>query len=348
MSANIVVTHRVFPGTFDRLRSAGRVIAPSGEKLPPQELRAALQDADAVMVFMPDRVDAEFLAVAPQLSIVAAALKGYDNLDVAACTRRGVRVSIVPDLLTAPTAELSIGLILGLARHLREADAYVRSGSFSGWTPRFYGLGLTGSTVGLVGLGAIGRAIARRLGGFDCRLLYYDASSPSDSEDAALTQMPLDRLLGESDVVVLCLPLSAETLHLFDDARLRRMKPGALLINPARGSLVDEPAVARALDSGQLGGYAADAFELEDLSRPHRPREIPAALLMHPRTLFGAHIGSATVQARQAIELRAAENILDALAGRIPLDAVNVLSGKLGCTEASESRASPQLSCSGR
>ncbi len=329
MSAKIVITHRVFPATLERLRTAGRVIAPDGDRLSPHELGAALRDADAAMVFMPDRVDETFLAAAPKLSIVAAALKGYDNLDVAACTRRGVGVSIVPDLLTAPTAELAIGLIIGLARHLREADAYVRSGGFSGWTPRFYGLGLEGATVGLVGLGAIGRAIAQRLAGFGCRLLVHDVTLPGDNEDAVLIRAPLDRLLAESDVVVLCLPLSEDTLHLFDEARLRRMKPGALLINPARGSVVDETAVARALESGQLGGYAADAFELEDLSRQQRPSAIPAALLTHPRTLFGAHIGSATLQARQAIELRAAENILDALAGRTPRDVVNPLPGQV-------------------
>lgn len=126
------------------------------------------------MVFMPDRVDDRLLAAAPKLSIVAAALKGYDNIDVEACTGRGVWVSIVPDLLTVPTAELAIGLLIGLARYLREADAYVRSNDFSGWTPRFYGLSLEQSTIGIVGMGAVGRAVAKRLSGFDCRLLYCD------------------------------------------------------------------------------------------------------------------------------------------------------------------------------
>ena len=319
MKPTIVVTHRPFPATIEHLHAAGQVIAPSAERLPEKDLREGLRTADALMVFMPDRIDARFLEQAPNVSVVAAALKGYDNIDIAACTRRGVRVSVVPDLLTSPTAELSIALMLGLIRHLRAADGFVRSGAFTGWTPRFYGLGLEGKTVGLVGFGAIGRAIARRLQGFDCRLLHCDVHAA----DATLSEAaPLDRLLGASDVVVLCLPLDEGTLHLIDAARLAQMKPGAFLVNPARGSLVDEHAVARALQRGHLAGYGADTYEMEDFSSPYRPARIPAALLEHPNTLFGAHIGSATIEARQAIELRAADNILDALAGRKPRDLV--------------------------
>ena len=319
MKPTIVVTHRAFPATIERLQAAGRVIAPNEERLPEKDLRDALRTADALMVFMPDRIDERVLERAPNVSVVAAALKGYDNIDIAACTRRGVRVSIVPDLLTSPTAELSIALMLGLIRHLRAADCFVRSGTFTGWTPRFYGLGLEGKTVGLVGFGAIGRAIARRLQGFDCRLLHCDVHAADTTLSEAT---PLDRLLGGSDVVVLCLPLDGGTLHLIDAARLAQMKPGAFLVNPARGSLVDEHAVVRALESGHLAGYGADTYEMEDFSSPHRPERIPAALLGHPNTLFGAHIGSATIEARQAIELRAADNILDALAGRPPRDLV--------------------------
>jgi phosphonate dehydrogenase len=140
--------------------------------------------------------------------------------------------------------------------------------------------------------------------------------------DALLDTVPL---LAESDIVVLCIPLSAGTVHFINADRLALMKRGALLVNPARGSLVDEKAVAAALAEDCLGGYAADAFGLEDLSRADRPREIPMALLAHPHTLFSAHIGSATIAARQAIEARAAENILDALTGHAPRDAINTI-----------------------
>lgn len=324
MSCAIVVTHRVFPETLALLGKVGKVQAPSGERFGEDELRNPLADAQAAMVFMPDRVDGAFLSSAPRLRIIAAALKGYDNIDVEACTARGIWLSIVPDLLTAPTAELTIGLIIGLARHLRAADGHVRSGSFSGWTPRFYGLSLEQSTVGVVGTGAVGRAVARRLHGFGCRLLFSDErlTHPEDLPPG-IERRSFDNLLAASDIVVLCAPLDVNSVHMIDASRLARMNPHALLVNPARGSLVDEAAVADALWAGRLGGYAADAFELEDLSRPDRPRSITQRLLNHPNTLFGAHIGSATTLARKAIEARAAENIIDAIEGRRPRDAIN-------------------------
>jgi phosphonate dehydrogenase len=324
MSAAIVVTHRIFPETIAMLRPVGDVSVPAGERFDDGELNEVLARARAAMIFMPDRVDVRFLARAPHLSIVAAALKGFDNIDVEACSDRGVWLSIVPDLLTAPTAELAIGLLIGLARHLRAADGHVRSGDFVGWTPRFYGVSIENSTVGIVGMGAVGRAVAKRLGGFDCRIVFCDERAGAAGEVApGAERCSLEALLAQSDIVVLCLPLSAGTVHLLDAGRLALTKPGALLVNPARGSLVDETAVADALRSGRLGGYAADAFELEDLSREDRPRAIPPALLAHPRTFFGAHIGSATITARKAIEARAAANIVDALSGRMPRDAIN-------------------------
>jgi phosphonate dehydrogenase len=324
MTNEILVTHRIFPETAGILRKAGSVRMPEGDSFSPSELAGALGTARAVMIFMPDRIDAGFLAAAPRLSAVAAALKGYDNIDAAACTERNVWVSIVPDLLTAPTAELAVGLTITLARHMREADLHVRSGNYSGWTPRFYGLSLENSTIGIVGMGRVGRAVAKRLSGFDCRMFYCD-TRPVAPGDAGVNaeQRPLDALLAESDIVILCLPLSDGTIHLLDKRRLDLMKPGALLVNPARGSLVDEAAVADALIAGRLGGYAADAFELEDLSREDRPHVIPPALLTHPHTFFSAHIGSATIAARKAIEARSAENIVDALAGLRPRDAIN-------------------------
>jgi phosphonate dehydrogenase len=329
MSRAIATTHRIFPETATLIGTIGELRAPAGERFAPEELARALSTAEAAMVFMPDRVNAAFLAAAPKLRIVAAALKGYDNIDVEACTARGVWLSIVPDLLTAPTAELAVGLIIGLARHLRESDSYVRSGEFTGWTPRFYGMSIEASTIGLVGMGAVGQSVARRLCGFGCRMRYCD-ERPLDRAAAVglgLERRTFDEVLTDSDIVVLCLPLNEGTVHLLDADRLARMRPGALLVNPARGSLVDEAAVAAALVQGRLGGYAADAFELEDLSREERPRAVAPGLLAHPHTLFGAHIGSATVSARKAIEARAAENIADAFAGRAPRDAINRIGG---------------------
>jgi phosphonate dehydrogenase len=321
----ILVTHRIFPDTRDVLARVGRVIAPlRGDALPVAAVRRHARSATAMMAFMPDLVDDAFLARAPRLRIVAGALKGYDNFDAAACARRGVCLTIVPDLLTVPAAELTVGLMIALARHVTDGDRYVRSGRYRGWRPRLYGRGLAGETAGLVGMGAIGRAVAERLAAFGMRLVFTDPnpSVRSDAPGVRVERLPLDALLAAADFVILGAPLVDSTTHLIDEARLARMKPGAFLINPSRGSLVDEKAVAASLDAGPLGGYAADAFEMEDWRRADRPRSIAAALRRHPRTLFTPHLGSAVVAARQAIERRAAENIVDCFEGRPPRDAI--------------------------
>jgi phosphonate dehydrogenase len=322
----ILVTHRIFPETRAMLDTAGTVAAPPKNKyaIDLTELRRAAAQTTAIMAFMPDRVDDAFLAACPRLRIVAGALKGYDNFDAAAFTRHGVWLSIVPDLLTVPTAELTIGLMIGVARHLRSGDAHVRGGDFAGWRPTLYGRGLAGTTAGLIGLGAIGRAIAERLAPFGMRLLYTDPRDAVErkEEEHGLARVTLDDLLTQADYVITAAPLTSDTLHLLNDATLTRMKPGSLLINPSRGSVVDEAAVLRALQSGHLGGYAADVFEMEDWQRQDRPRIVAKALLEHPNTLFTPHLGSAVVEARLAIERRAAENILDCFESRRPRDAV--------------------------
>ena len=322
----IVATHRIFSETRRMLADAGVLVAPSEseEALPVDVLRRAAGDATALLAFMPDRVDDAFLAASPKLRIVAGALKGYDNFDAEACARRGVWLTIVPDLLTIPAAELTIGLMIGLARHVAAGDAYIRGGQYRGWRPAFYGRGLAGETAGFVGFGAIGRAIAERLQPFRMTLLYADPMALDAQTEHAfgITRLPLDDLLARADYIIAAAPLTTATLHLLGDATLSRVKQGALLINVARGSVFDEAAVARALRDGRLGGYAADVFEMEDWQRDDRPRAIAAELLAHPNTVLTPHLGSAIVAARQAIERRAVENILDALSGRVPRDAI--------------------------
>jgi len=301
----VVITQQVFPETIDLLSSWAEVI-----------VGPATRDADALMVFMPDSLDEEFLRACTKLKIVAAALKGCDNFDVVACTRLGIWFTIVPDLLTEPTAELALALMLGVSRNVLAGDRLIRSGEFQGWRPILYGTGLAGSTAGIVGFGAVGRALARMLEGFSCRVLYFD---PFVAEST-----PLDTVLETSDFVLPLLPLTAETFHLLDRDALGRMKRGSYLINVSRGSVVDEEAVADALESGHLAGYAADTFEMEDWARRERPREInPRLLHMTDRTLFTPHLGSAVAIARREIERAAANNILQALGGERPSGAIN-------------------------
>jgi phosphonate dehydrogenase len=301
----VVITQRVFPEVIELLSPHADVI------IGPPAL-----DADALMVFMPDSLDEAFLRECPNLKIIAGALKGCDNFDVEACTRLGIWFTIVPDLLTEPTAELALALLLGLARNVLAGDRLIRSGEFQGWRPILYGTSLAGSTVGIIGFGAVGRALARMLHGFSCRVQYYDPSVDGST--------PLNVLLASSDFVLPLLPLTSATYHLLGRDALNSMKRGAYLINVSRGSVVDEEAVADALESRHLAGYAADTFEMEDWALPDRPREInPRLLHLNDRTLFTPHLGSAVASARFEIELAAANNILQALRGERPSGAIN-------------------------
>ncbi|WP_413043867.1 phosphonate dehydrogenase [Pseudomonas sp. YJ42] len=328
MKPRVVITHKVHEETLQLLAPHCELITNQTDKtLPREEILRRAGSAQAIMAFMPDRVDAHLLDACPQLKVVGAALKGFDNFDAQACTQRDVWLTFVPDLLTTPTAELTVGLTIGLARQVRAADEYVRSGNFQGWTPQFYGLGIEGSSVGIVGMGAIGKALAQRLKGWGAQVRYSEMQPLDTEEEAALGVefCSLEALLETSDVVILALALNSHTLHTINANRLALMKTGAFLINPCRGSVVDEQAVLDALVCGQLGGYAADVFEMEDWARDDRPRQIHPALLAHPNTLFSAHIGSAVRRVRLAIERRAAENILQALQGSVPQDAANRL-----------------------
>lgn len=326
MKPRVVLTHRVHREIIDLLASRCDVIAnQTADTLDPDELLRRVSSADAMMAFMPDRVDANFLARCPRLKVIGAALKGFDNFDIEACTARGVWLTFVPDLLTVPTAELAIGLTIGLTRKLLQADHRVRSGQFAGWRPELYGLGIEGSVIGIIGMGAIGKAIARRLDGWGADLLYTDRARCQDGleHELGVRWMELDSILARSDIVILALPLTRETVHTISASRLSVMKPGAYLVNPCRGSVVDEAAVAAALQGGRLGGYAADVFAMEDWARADRPRQIAPGLLAHPNTMFSPHIGSAVSRVRLEIERRAADNILQVLSGNRPRDAVN-------------------------
>ena len=217
-----------------------------------------------------------------------------------------------------------MALTLGLGRHVLPGDCYVRAGRFEGWRPTLYGIGLAGSVVGILGFGAVGRAVAARLAGFDVgSLLYADPQVAPAAVERSLGARHVaggvEELLAVSDVLVVCTPLTRGTQHLLNGMRLRQAKAGLLLVNVSRGSCVCEEAVADALDAGILGGYAADVFEFEDWALPDRPREVTPRLRAHERTLFTPHLGSAVTAVRERIELEAAEQIVR-LAHGLPLD----------------------------
>lgn len=323
----IVVTNPVFPETKALLEEHATVVVnPALEPWPHEEVRQRCRDADGLLAFMNDRIDAAFLAACPRLRVIGAALKGFDNIDAEAATNAGVWLTIVPDLLTVPTAELAIGLMLSLGRNIVAGNESIKKHGFHGWRAEFYGAGLSGATVGIVGFGLVGRAIAERLVGFQCRLLAYDQSASGALANALpyVAMTGFDDVIANSDYVVLALPLTPETKHIFNSSTIARMKPGARLVNPARGSLVDEGDVADAIARGQLSGYAADAFECEDWAIEDRPKRIdPRLTAASAPTVFTPHIGSGVTHVRREIELSAARSILDVLAGRIPPGAVN-------------------------
>lgn len=327
MKPRVVITHWVHPEVVELLNPQCVLVAnPTRESLPREEILRRTKDAQAIMVFMPDRIDEAFLRVCPNLKIVSAALKGYDNFDVEACTRHGVWFSIVKESLTVPTAELAIGLLTAITRRMLSGDRIIRSGRFTGWRPQLYGMGLSGRTLGLIGMGAVGQGVARRAVGLEMKVLYEDiVPLPKEKEEAwGLTLVPLEDLLAKSDFVMPLVPLKPDTFHLIHSRTIARMKPGSYLINICRGSVVDERAVAQALASGHLAGYAADVFEMEDWARVDRPRSIPQALLDDTdHTFFTPHLGSAVDEIRREITLEAARHILQAMNGQKPAGAIN-------------------------
>ena len=274
---------------------------------------------------MADSIDEAFLAGCRRLRVVSATLKGYDNFDAEACTRRGVWLTIVPDTLIAPAGELAIGLVIGLMRRIAEGHDHVRGGGFAGWRPQLYGSTLQGATVGVLGMGQPGQAVARRLAGFESQVVYHDARRLDAPTERALavSYHGLAQLAETSDVIVVALPLTSQTRHLIDAPLLQRLRPGTFLVNVGRGSVVDEQAVASALEAGRLGGYAADVFAMEDWALPGHPASIPDRLLRHPRTLFTPHLGSAVDDVRRNMSLESAHQIRQVLEGRRPDHAVN-------------------------
>lgn len=329
----IVLTHWVHQEVIDTLSPYGELLLnQTRDTLPKDVLMERMQKATAMMAFMPDCVDSKFLEQCPRLKVIGAALKGYDNFDVEACTRHGVWLTIVPDLLTIPTAELAIGLMLALARNIGPGDRWIRSGNFQGWQPIFYGSGLVGATVGILGMGKVGHTIAQRLTGFDTEVLYYDPQPLNREKEISLRAFsaPMEMVLARSDYLICTVPLNSQTQHIINARTIAAMKHGSFLINIGRGSNVDEGAVAVALDSGQLSGYAADVYEMEDWALENRPREIHPGLIAHQdKTVLTPHLGSAVDDIRRAIALEAAWNIVQAIEGDRPAGAINQVNERI-------------------
>lgn len=274
---------------------------------------------DALATLLSDKIDAEVFDAAPKLKIVAQIAVGFDNIDVKEATKRGIYVTNTPGVLTETTADFAWALLMAAARRVVEADRYVRSGQWKvGWHPMMMqGRDVYGATIGIVGLGRIGCAIAKRAKGFDMKVLYYDVIRRPDFEkeyDIQFTDM--DLLFQKADFVTINVPLTKETYHLVEEKKLRMMKKTAYLINNARGPIVDEKALYKALKEGWIAGAALDVFEQEPT-----PKENP--LLKLDNVVVAPHISSASYETRSRMAEMVAENLVAFFKGRTPPNLVN-------------------------
>jgi glyoxylate reductase len=262
-----------------------------------------LATADVAVTLLTNRVDAAFLAAAPRLGLVANVAVGYNNIDVAACTGRGVCVTNTPGVLTEATADIAMGLILMVTRRLAEGERLIRSRAPWKWGMfMMLGTGIQQRTLGIIGMGAIGEALARRARAFGMQVVYHNrrAVAPEVEAELGARRVDLDELLGTADVVSVNCPYSPDTHHLIDAAALARMRSTAFLINTARGPIVDEAALVAALEQGTIAGAGLDVFELEP--------EVHAGLLDRDDVVLIPHLGSATVETRGAMAALAARN----------------------------------------
>jgi glyoxylate reductase len=310
----VFVSRRIPEAGIDLLRAHCEVaVGPDERPLPRREILEAVRDCEGLLCVMHTHVDDELLDAAPRLRVVANFGVGVDHIDIPACSARGVWVSNTAGSLTETTAELGWALILATVRRIAEGDRLVRSGRWSGTGPYFFlGTELPGKTLGVVGAGRIGQAVARRAAAFGMRALYW---SRAPKPGVAGEYRGLDALLGESDVVVLTVTLVPETRHLIGARELALMKPGAFLVNIARGPVVDEAALAAALRDNRLAGAGLDVYEKEP--------EVHPDLLACERAVLVPHIGSATIETRTRMAVIAAENCLAGVQGRVPPLALN-------------------------
>ena len=319
MKPKVLVTREVFDETLEYLGAHCHV--ESNQKdvpFDPAELARRLADKDGLMCCLTDRVDATLLAGSPQLKVVANIAVGYNNIDLDACTARGVMATNTPGVLDDSTADLAWTLMLGAARRLTELERRVRNGEWTSWRlKQWLGVDVHHATLGIFGLGRIGQAIARRAAGFDMKVIYHNRKrvAPEIERRLNATYASKDELLRQADFVVLQLPYSPETHHMIGAAELKQMKPSAILINSTRGGVVDDVALIAALKEGTIRAAGLDVFENEPKLNP--------AFLELDNVVLSPHVGSSTEATRQAMAMTAAKNLVAALTGAKPPNLLN-------------------------
>ncbi len=315
----VYATHPMFEAARKLLEAKCEVEYWKGPARPPRaKVIESVKDKDALICLLTEKINEELLAAGPKLKIVANVAVGFDNIDVAACTKRKVFASNTPGVLDETTADFAWTLLMAVARRLLEGDRLTRSGEWTGWDlDQLCGADVWGKTLGLLGFGRIGRAVARRARGFGMRILYSDAMrAPAEAEHELHAEFAsVDRVFMESDFISVHVPLLPETRALVSTKHLGQMKPTAFLINTSRGPVVDEAALVAALEAGKIAGAALDVYEKEPQVHP--------GLVKRTDVILAPHIASASVETRTKMAVMAVENVLAALEGRRPPNALN-------------------------
>jgi glyoxylate reductase len=316
----IFVTQPIGPRALQRLRQIAtvRINTDSSKILSKSKLMAAAKRCDILCPLLHDRIDRAVLSANPKLRAVCSMSITPDNIDVAEATRRGIPVTVVPPIVAEATADIHLGLMIAVARRMIEGDRLVRAGKFPGsQSNHLAGTLVHGKTIGLVGGGGrIGKATARRAQGFGMRLIYWSPRpKPEAEKELGMERVTLDRLLRESDFVSLHPPLNDETRHMIGDREFSLMKPSAFIINTARGAVIDEAALVRALKKRKIAGAGLDVFE-------HEPK-VPPALLRMKNVVVTPHLGSAVLDVREQMAGHVVNNVEALLAGRTPPNCVN-------------------------
>ncbi|MCL4524430.1 MAG: D-glycerate dehydrogenase [Acidobacteria bacterium] len=288
------------------------------ERPPRAEVLARVADKEALICLLTEKINDELLDAAPKLRIVCNVAVGFDNIDVAACTRRKIVATNTPGVLDETTADFAWTLLMAVARRLVEGDQLTRSGAWAGWNlDQLCGADVWGKTLGLVGFGRIGRAVARRAAGFGMRILYNDAIpvAPEVAQQLNAEFVERDKLFAEADFVSVHVPLLPETRHLISAAQFAKMKKTAYLINTSRGPVVDEAALVAALQTGEIAGAALDVYENEP--------KVHAGLVGRKDVVLAPHIASASVETRTKMAMMAVENCVARFEGKKPPNALN-------------------------
>jgi len=320
MKPKVLLTHPLLKEAMDYLADQVDLELATEELfLPKAELISKLKDKEGLLCFLTDPVDKEVIDEAPELRVIANCAVGVNNIDVNYARSRGILVTNTPNVLTEATADLTMALILATFRRLVEADRFCRQGKFQGWKiDLFLGQELSGKTLGIIGFGRIGRAVARRARAFNLKVIYYDPNPLSRDQEKELGAefRDLDSLLSESDIVSIHASLTPQSYHLISQERLGLMKKTAVLINVARGPIVDEKALAEALEQGKIWAAGLDVYENEPQIEPR--------LLQLENVILLPHIGSATYETRRKMCFMAVNNLLQSLRGERPTNLVEV------------------------